>query len=32
VRNYSHVHTPLEELHGIVDTLMDSYGVPGTRS
>ncbi|HEY1413670.1 MAG TPA: 4-hydroxyphenylacetate 3-hydroxylase N-terminal domain-containing protein [Rhodopila sp.] len=32
VRNYSHAHTPWEDLHGIVDTLMDSYDVPGNQA
>jgi 4-hydroxyphenylacetate 3-monooxygenase len=29
VRNYSHMLAPWAELHGIVDSLMDSYDAPG---
>lgn len=28
VRNYSYTHTPWEKLHGVVDSLLGSYGVP----
>jgi 4-hydroxyphenylacetate 3-monooxygenase len=28
VRNYSFTHTPWDHFHGVVDRLLDSYGVP----
>jgi 4-hydroxyphenylacetate 3-monooxygenase len=28
VRNYSYTHAPWERFHGVVDALLDSYGVP----